>query len=142
MVITDLRLNQKVNVVDVITAGCNILGIINEPCVLSIIDMPALSTNKYQFLAMVDKAFDGQYRLYILKGQSKAVLSRAIAHELIHLKQFISGRLTIAPDRASGVFDGVPILPPYSPSQPHEVEAFDGMVKLLKAIKKYLKQNK
>ena len=142
MVVNDLRKNQKLKLSEHVLAGATILGIADLPITVTILDMPELSTSKYQFIAMIDMAFTDTYRLYIAKFQPTNEVKLAVAHELIHLKQFVDGRLTISSDRTIGLFDGEPILPPYSPSQPHEVEAFKEMIPLIKKIKKYLKQNK
>ena len=142
MVILDQRLKPKGDIVKVIQAGCKILGIADKDFTICVLDIPTLSSNNYQFIAMIDLAFADTYRLYISSTNTMSMVGRAVAHELIHLKQFVDGRLTISSDRKVGMFDGIPILPPYSPEQPHEVEAFKGMYKLWRDIKKYLKQSK
>ena len=105
-----------------------------------IVDTPRL-TGETTYLGMVEKlAISHTYRLYLAPDTANSTKKEVIAHECIHIKQYHEGRLNVK-NRTTIEFEGKRYHPPYDPYSPHEKEAFAGMLKLKREVRKALKDD-
>jgi hypothetical protein len=126
---------------DVVITGLSLLPYSN--CEVTIIDMPKPYQSKFpNIVALCEPYGPSAFYLCVAPGQSRSTLLAAIAHELIHLGQYLRGELVLAPDKKSLTYQGDVFYPPYDPTQPHEVVAYREGPKLAKQVKSTMRAAK
>lgn len=139
--VEDLRKNQEKQLVKYVLAACRVVGVDN--ITIAIVDLPntkAFRESYIDFIAVTKPSdIPGVYYLYLQPGKAKETYIAAIAHEAVHLQQFVTGRLVVSSDNKSLVFDGEIYYPPYDRSQPHEKEAFAKQGDIKTLMKKIIK---
>lgn len=130
-------------ILDIVELARVIQGFDSFDNTLTLIDMPKPYLEHFpNIIALCEPYAPGAFYLCIAPNQSKATLLLAIAHEFIHLGQYLDGDLVMAPDKKSLIYKGEVLYPPYDPKQPHEVVAYANDNKLAKLIKENLKLQK
>lgn len=97
------------------------------------------STGDHLYEALLYQAMPGTYNL-VVRSNIGAGLKSVLAHEMIHLQQYVSGRLQMSVMTGAAIWEGesFPASVPYE-ERPWEREAFKQERDLLKA---YRKQNR
>jgi len=77
------------------------------------------------------------FTIHLHRSLGKDNTIRAVFHEMVHIKQYTSGRLRHTPKTSYWVGKEIPPTTPYS-QKPWEIEAYEQEVLLLKKFKKHI----
>lgn len=139
--VEDLRRNQKQELVKYVLAGCHVIGL--DGITIALVDLPdtkAFREFHIEFIAVTRPSdIPGMFYIYLQPGKSKETYITALSHEMVHIQQFVDGRLAISEDNKELLFDGVKYYPPYNCDQPHEQEAFARQGEIKSMIKRFVK---
>lgn len=101
------------------------------------------NTNDFQLSALLYKAATPDVYNLIIREYQNEPISLVLCHEMIHLKQFVDGRLELDMNTKTFIWEGKR----YSGSisygtRPWEIEAFEKQWSLLRSYKKHIRESK
>ena len=107
---------------------------------MTIVNMPVIKTQDIEFYAIIQHVpfKPNQFVLLLKKDMSLSKLKETLAHEFVHVGQYVYGELTLYPKYAVYAGDTVVFSEVKYKDRPFEKDAFEQQHRIEKELKKLL----
>jgi len=131
--ITVINTTNKSELTDFVETGLNILSVEST---VYVVETPNHNMGNRNYVTKINDS----YYIYVDTSERKSRVYRALAHEMIHISQYESGKLVVKSDNEV-LWDDKPYYLDVTPhsQRPWEVKAKKDEYSLQKVIEKYLR---